>query len=350
MSQFEPKWDPLVLLQVVPVVLRAANPEQPELVTQRAYNAARGGAGYPDSPRADKLAAKFGVPWSRLTAAVVSEENPVVALAKADYTRSQEWRSETEIVSALRTAAALLGTNHINKQSYERARSAINGGTRQRRLHGRSIVPLPSAMVLNRRMPFAEAVAKAGLRVTPLPTGNSIPRSEIVVLFVEHCGFAPQKVHLIRFARLHDIRLADPIEERHSSAVLRAKARFQQLGRWFPAVRRGSTPADWTVRLAGTSAELRSASQRHPAKKQGGFTTEELREAIHRAFDLLEPGRRLTYAEYVQVREHHSELPHMGSLRAAAKRHGTSWPELVRDVAAERAEAARRDPPVEPSR
>ena len=76
MAPFTARWDPKLLLVVMRDVLSVADPERPERVTQRAYNVAREQAGHGGTPRAEKLAEQFGIPWVRLIAAVRAEERP----------------------------------------------------------------------------------------------------------------------------------------------------------------------------------------------------------------------------------------------------------------------------------
>lgn len=342
MSQFESRWDPLVLLQVVPRVLRAADPDRPDAVSQRAYNAAREIAGYPDSPRADKIAARFNVSWSRLTSVVIAEANPLRTLSKSDYSRAQRWRSDAEIASALRTAAGWLGTDHINAASYERARAAINAAGKRRHLHGRGFVPLPSAVVIGRRLPFADAVAAAGLRATPRQSTPPMPRHEIVRLIVEHCGFVPRKADVEHFARHHDIRLADQrTSPPHARVVTDVKAEFNRLGRWFPFIGRNATPDDAIARIEADGEGARLAAERYPSVRERGYTLDEVRGSIAAAFDLLEPGQRLTPALYKRLRLVNPELVPYTQVGLVANAQGLAWTNLVREATTERADAAR---------
>lgn len=345
MSPFAAKWDPLVLLQIADEVLRTADAAQPQHATQRAYDAARATAGYPDSPRAAKLAERFGVPWTTFALAVIEAEHPAQALAKADYSREQDWRSETEIESAIQDAAAWLGQDHLNQESYEQARLALNARMNRAHLHGRALTRLPSVQAIRHRLDFTAAVEAAGLTVTPPRVISPMPRAEVVVLFIEHCGFVPTATQLRQFTGHHDIRVSGTNRERHSTAVEAAHAYFDAAGRWFPSRVQRTGPIDAGARIEQSSSAVRAASAKHPATKQTGYTFDELRAAIRTAWELLAPGQSMSAGSYATLAQHRPDLPGIGVIGATAKQHGTSWGVLVQEVAAERAHAMRRLPP-----
>jgi hypothetical protein len=336
---FEAKWDPLVLLAIVPVVLRTADPVHPEIVTCRAYNAAREPAGYAETPRADRLAARFGVSWSRFVTTVLTEEHPAAALAKSDYQRVRRRLTETQIVDALQTAAAWQGTEHISPAAYEEARLALDAIARRRHLHGRATEPLPAAAVIRTRWSFPEAAAAAGLTVTRREDRPTMPRHEVVRLFVASCGFVPRARHILKFTSHHRICLANKRDDPHAPAVDEARERALAAGEWFPADL-GTVPADWRERLMQESEATREASQRYPAKHRGTYTVDELRAAVEFAFDQLEPGERLTQERWQYITKVH-QLPQGGAAWRAAKAAGITWSAMVREVAAERAGAIR---------
>lgn len=339
MSQYASKWDPLVLLQIADEVLKAADAEHPERVTQRAYDEARQAAGHDDSPRADKLAARFKVSWSRFAQVVITEEHPARVLAQADYRRAVRWHTETEIVSAIATAAAWLGTDHIDQASYERARLALNAVASRRHLHGRAAAPLPAVSVIRFRLSWADAVAQAGLQPPPRPVLPSMPRSAMLALFIEHCGFVPTREQLRQFARHHRIRAADH-NEPVKVAMAAVAEHFEQLGRWCPPHRPGASPDDARARMTRDSPAVRAASEAYPARHPG-WSLDDIRDAIAAAFDALGPGERLTADRYTAIVRQQPGLPTTGQVARTLRRHDTSWATLVREEAARRAAAAR---------
>lgn len=60
MARFARTWDTGLLLAVMDEVLRAADADRPDRVTQAAYNATREQVGLGVTPRADKLVALRG--------------------------------------------------------------------------------------------------------------------------------------------------------------------------------------------------------------------------------------------------------------------------------------------------
>ncbi len=342
MAQFTAKWDPKLLLAVMDDVLRVADADRPDRVTQRAYNAARQQAGYGATPRAEKLAARFGAPWSTLITALINEERPAWVLTQTDQ-RTRITRSQAEVVFAVQAAARWLGTDHINQGSYERARREINRAVQRRHLHGRVFVSLPAVSTVRRRMPFSKAAAAAGLTISPRQVKPAMPREHLTALFVEHCGFSPTVVQLIRFASYHRIRLADIRDDPHAPGVAAAREAFRQAGRWYPPAVRRASPPDAAARIERSSRDIRRAGERFPATKKEGYTLDDLREALRAAFELMPPGESLTSISYLAASELHPHLPNRTMIRKAAARLGTSWEELAQELVREQAESLRSD-------
>lgn len=105
MGRFKNQHDPLVLLAIADEVLRAADPEHPERVSQRAYDTARALVGQEDSPRADKLAARFKVSWDVLRDRVLNHEHPAYALSMAGKQQVRRVLTRAEAVAAIKRVA-----------------------------------------------------------------------------------------------------------------------------------------------------------------------------------------------------------------------------------------------------
>lgn len=342
MAQFTAKWDPKLLLAVMNEVLRFADAERPDRVTQRAYNAARQDAGYATTPRADKLAARFGVPWSSLITTVITQERPAWVLAQTDR-RPRATRTRAEFVFAIQAAARWLDTDHINQASYQRARREINASVRRRHLHGNAFVPLPEISTIKRLMPFSEAVTAAGLTISIRQVKQAMPRRHLTVLFVEHGGFSPTFRQLIRFASHHRIRLADRQDDPYTPGIAAAREAFQREGRWFPPSVRSASPPDATARIERSSPDTQRARERFPATKKEGYSLDELRQALRAASAALPPGESLTSSSYLAASELHPHLPNSAVMRKAAVRLGTSWEELVHELVREQTDSLRSD-------
>jgi len=134
LGRFETKHDDAVLLAVLREVLQAADPKRPKTVTQRAYDAARETAGYGHMPRADRLAARFALPWSELRSRVLELEDPAFRIERSLVSRSQSRRVVTraECVEAVRQVAARRGTTAMTAAEYEETRLVINAEVARR--------------------------------------------------------------------------------------------------------------------------------------------------------------------------------------------------------------------------
>lgn len=341
LGRFETTRDPQVLLAVVAHVLRAAAPEAPETVTQRAYDAARAGAGHPTSPRADRLVASFGVSWPRLRAIVLTSANPGHAIAQAARQHRRRVLTLPEAISAVRRAASALDTDELTAASYEDARRALDERGRRRHRHGRHLTPMPSADVIHHAHGFARVAQAAGLRTPDTTYAPSVPRAEAVTVFLEAFGFLPRSNDLDWFGREYGIQLANKRAISHVDSVEQARATAASLGRWFPVdVPRGRRPSDWQT-TSVDAERIEHLATAYPRKRTAGqaFTLDDLRVGIAAAFDLVEPGERVTVTRNKALARAHG-LPNYGTLHERAKEHGTTFPKLVREEAARRARAA----------
>lgn len=339
MGKFTVKHRPELLLAVLREVLVHASPDAPASVTQRAYNEARASAGHPDAPRADKLTRRFGVPWPRLCAEAVARDDAAYTLAVASKGRVRPVLTEAEIVAALRTAAARLGTDQITSTDYETARTQINADIARRHRHGAHIKPLPSAdTLLKNATSWGTALAAAGLVQSDGARRRPMPKPEAVGLFVEHCGFLPAIMELRWFGRHHRIALASHQNEPHQAAVDQARQRAAKEARWFPAGRPRPLPPDWKDLASESSPATLDAAARYPAVNRAGYSFEQVQAGISRAFDLCDAGERLTTRRYRVLSQTHG-LPPLSVIDRAAREHKTNFSELVHAEVTRRIEA-----------
>ncbi|MTD42839.1 hypothetical protein GKE82_00590 [Conexibacter sp. W3-3-2] len=330
-----------MLLAVVAHVLRAAAPDAPETVTQRAYDAARASAGHSASPRADKLVASFGVSWPRLRAIALTSANPGHSVAQAARQHRRRVLTLPEAISAVRRAASALDADELTAASYEDARRALDERGRRRHRHGRHLTPMPSADVIHHAHGFARVVQAAGLRTPDTTYAPSLPRAEAVLVFLEAFGFLPRSNDLDWFGREYGIQLANKRAISHADSIEQARAAATSQGRWFPVdVPRGRRPTDWQTTPVD-AARIEHLAAVYPRKRTAGqaFTLDDLRAGIAAAFDLVEPGERVTVSRYKALARVHG-LPNYGTLHERAKEHETTFPKLAHEEAERRSRAA----------
>lgn len=334
----------MVLIAAMGEVLRAANPERPATVTQRAYDAARVAEGYGDTPRADRLAARFGLPWPELRRRVIEIDDPARILRLSEASKSQRRRvvTKAECVAAVKLVAARLEADELTVVQYDEVRAVIDAEAARRHRHGRHLLPLPSSETIKHQMPFADAAEAAGVRVPRAPTRAALPRTDAVVAFIEAHGFCPRQPDLQWFGRRHRIQLVKHASSNHSKAVADARVRFEKLGRWFPPkASKKARPEGWEHLGEGSEA-LALLAQAHPRERTRGegFSPAEVREAIAKAYDALEPGQSLTSTRYRALTKPLG-LPSLKTIYEVAAGEGATFRHLVRDEVARRARDAR---------
>lgn len=199
---------------------------------------------------------------------------------------------------------------------------------------------MPALGVIRDKFSFTEVAAAAGLVITPRTTRSLLPRSEAVILFVEHCGFLPRQADLAWFARQHRIQLVSRSRELHRQAITAARVTAEDQDRPFPAHLPVVPPPGWQHAASRDSPALAQARERYPAARKGGYGIEEVRGAIRRAFDLSGPGVALTQERYRALSTAHG-LPSPSVIQRLGSKHGTSFGTLVREIASERATGCR---------
>lgn len=337
MGRFKNQHDPFVLLAIADEVLRAADPEHPDRVSQRAYDATRVLVGHEDSPRADKLAARFKVGWEVFRDRVLHREHPAYALSMAGKQQVRRVLTRAEAVAAIKRVATYREATTLSVPKYEAGRIEIDRRALGRHKHGAHLIPLPQAHVITQRFKWPEVTREAGLDVA---TGAQavLPRAAAVVAVVEHYGFRPRQADVEWFGKHHRIQMVMRVRSPHSESIAEAERHFADQGRWFPpAAPNAGRPADWQG-LADGAPDLVALARAFPRKRTRAdpWTIEEIRVVISRAFDALGPGERLTIERY-KLLARGDGFPTAKTIIDRAKQSGTSFPELVRTEAAIRA-------------
>lgn len=284
-------------------VLRHADAEHPEEVTQRVYDETRVAVGYGSHSRADRLAARFKLSWAELRRRALQSADPASTMERSlvGKTRARRVVTQAECIAAVRQVAARRGSEELTAAEYNETRTAMNAEAARRHLHGQHIVGLPSAEQIRVScQSFAFAAQEAGVTVSKLPPRTMLPRVEAIVAFVEHFGFRPRRADLQWLGRHHGIQFVMANKDHHGTAVAAARERFQRLGRWFPPQAKVRDRPEGWEQLGEGSTALAELAQRYPRLRTASeaFTPEEIRQAIATAYDALAPGQTLTAARY----------------------------------------------------
>lgn len=279
---------------------------------------------------------------------MLDSSDPAYSIERAQAGKDQARRviTKPECVAAIKQVLARLGTTKLTRCQYDDAREAINAEAKRRHLHGRHIVPLPHSQQITVTCgSFAAALNAAGAMTAQVSGRTKITRAHAVEVFVEHFGFRPSQRDLQWFGRHHRIQMVMLHREPHGRAIEAARQRFEELGRWFPPAPppgdRAERPEDWE-QLGEGSEVLADLAQRFPRLRttREGYSPEEIREAISKAYDALPPGQRLTGALY---RERSGELglPSLKTIYQAAADDTQTFRALVKAEEQRRAKAAR---------
>lgn len=271
----------------------------------------------------------------------MNDRDPATALSAASKQHHRRVLTSAEACSAIKTVAARLGTDEISAMDYEQTRQIINRELARRHLHGAHLTPLPALGTIRTSMSFPDAVHAAGFTM-PTHKRSLMPRAEAVRLFVEHYGFAPRVTDLRWFRARHGIQLVNQDLQRHFEILAEVRAEFVAEGRWWPErVPGAAVPENWQHTISDSPA-LQAARAKYPGIQAKAYTLSDVVAGLHLAFELLPPGEKLIRSRYGAIAKAH-RLPQFSSVMRVAVKHGTTYGQLVRQVAEERAAAIKDD-------
>lgn len=207
----------LMLLRAVREVAALAKPDEPEAVTQRAFDAAREhSATHAGLPAARRITERFGWPWSLvLTVAHEPEHRQAYELgAKSRGPTSLKWLTEEHVVAVLIIAAGRLSQDTVSKTEYRAEREEMLRTDRARWLNGGNLLLPTTGQIVGKVGSWDEALRKAGLRLpherTPKPREKRAPSFvDLMERFHDHYGVQPTQQALREFARGNGIPYPD---------------------------------------------------------------------------------------------------------------------------------------------
>jgi len=300
-ARFQAQHSPTQLLDIIRVVSRTADPDQPEKVTQRAWDDARTDAGHPDAPRAHSITQRLQVPWSRLL--VIANGNPDDALRALRQTASDKGRKDLAlhaVATAMRQAATRLSAGTLNRGDYQRARQQILAGTRKppaRRVAERAMPTLTSieTVLAQNQMSWDDGLNMAGLQ--PPPAAGSVAgldEEAATRAFVADIGKLPANGTQIRkWAASRGVSLQHHLV----SARLKDAANLIQ------------AETDEPIQVAGRgehhTASTDGAGADAPARRVREWAKPQVIAGMAKAITLLGPGQQLTQRSIKEVARDH---------------------------------------------
>lgn len=215
----------------IATVLRAADSDEPQRVSTRAFDAARESAGQPSLPAAKNLAELLGMPWPAVKAVALDATRDEVRTYKSRHRRDpRPWRDADGAVLAVKRVAAALGEDRLAATTYDVFREDSPAATRE-------LLPT-SAQIVKLCGSWNEALSQAGL--APSLGGRkrtALPVIEAIGLFVRSQGRLPRRKELERFSK--DPRWAFSLQRVSEKSWQQWLNEFErwwvgELDRWMP--------------------------------------------------------------------------------------------------------------------
>jgi hypothetical protein len=301
---------PLELLELVAVIARHANPDDPQSVSQRAWDAARA-VSDERAPRAHAISQRLGVPWRTvLRVALGNPDDAWRQLTSHQADKGRKGITLDAVIVAMRQAALRLGDSHLDRGQYRAAREQImaasRGARRGRASHAEDAMPTLNQLdfVLRQHdLDWAQALERAELAShSTTRKRRALSAEEAVRAFVEDFGAVPRGSKQMR-AWSQRIRLS--IGTPGSPAIKDAVAAVQ-------AERATAGKPPWPVagaRLHLTATKREDeADPRAPAPRRNWDRAALIR-GMARAVRLLAPGQQLDERTLKRLAEDH---PHVG--------------------------------------
>jgi hypothetical protein len=236
-QRFVSSYDKRSLLQAVAAVAAGADADDPQSVSQRAFDEARASAGHPAAPSAKQAAARFDVSWAQLLEVACQPGDLNRRLGRLVGEDPRDDLSEQEVISALRTAASrrdqLEGT--LLPDEYAEERQQMLDADRRAYRHGGNLwLPTVGQIQWFADGGWDQALKLAGLRPRSTPAlGDGLTRIEILELGLRVHGCLMTRREIEIFAdseRLAFSRRA----VLHGDALRILRQRRAAAGQWTP--------------------------------------------------------------------------------------------------------------------
>jgi hypothetical protein len=323
--------EPLLLLQEVREVCELADPQEPQLVSQRAFdNASQNSARFNGLPAAKNIAKALKLPWSE---ALKLAHEPVSVhphhLSKKHHDPRQDWLTDEYIGFALNLVAQRLGATTVTPKKYRVERDALLAADRKRWLHGRQLLLPSEDAIRSAAGTWDKALAIAGLAARP-GVGRqdsakyALPSTEVLDRCYAAHGVQPTYGELQVFARSNGIPWNARDHSSWNECIADWKAKRKANGLPVPA---GLPPRDgrpdYTVDVGASLPGERK-------RKNSWLNAEDCIVCVLRYLEQLKPGQRSTLRDYEIWVSTRDDAPNPSSL----EQHG-GW-EKVRQQAQER--------------
>lgn len=339
MSRFDVKHSDQELLAVVRTVTRHVSPDDPETVTQAAYDSARTPAGYADTPRAYRIAKRLSSTWEQVLHLAHAAGNPDHIVGARARTRVRNVLTKAEITHYLQKAAAAIGTKELGTRDYENHRDKVVAADNRRYRHRQGLEDLmPTAqMIVAFAGSWENALAWAGLQAKVGAKDPFYPAENALDDFIADYGFAPTQKMLLAYQRKRGLvtsQMPKGYRAWRDNELTRGIA--SRHGKVAVITHVAQAPDGWDRTTPSP------APDGYLKLKLDRYTLDDCERDIETALDLAK-GRRLTQDLYQRLAKTHG-LAAMSTVQAVGNHRGLTWAQIRDRVIARRARTVRKQP------
>ena len=336
-SRFAQKFTDQELVQIVSAVATHVRPDDPSSVTQVAYDAGRAPAGFEDSPRAYRIAKRFGCSWKEALRLSVLAPNPEQVLGIRSYDRVRNVLTKDEVAHYIQVVAKMLKTDRLSIKEYDESRERLTEDDKRRYLHkqGLSNIMPTSQTIVSQAGSWDEALSWAGLRPRMKESVPPYPCERALDDFIADYGWAPTRGIFAAYQKRRGVRTT-AIEP--DFRTWRANELDHGLASRHGKVRRlnytWQAPADWNAKEPTPVPDgyLRLLSKE--------IDIEFCRADFDKALDFAD-GQKLTQDLYQRLATTHG-LAKVSSIQKVGKQNGgLSWGDLRDEAVARRSRKPR---------
>lgn len=336
MSRFAVKYTDQELVHIVDEVARQVHPEDPASITQKQFDEGRAAAGYPDAPRAYRVAERLSRGWSDVLDLALGSLSTEISLSARETNQLRAKLTRNEVEHYLQSAARNLGVTELSVAAYDENRKKLVDADNRRYRHRVGLEEtIPSSLTIIQSVgSWEKALSWAGLGYPAKRPPRSYPADKALDDFVSDYGFAPSYRDLIDYQARRGVRtesfrtgftawrqeqLEIGLASRHGNVPI--------------LTRKDEMPAGWKEK------PISPIPEGYEMIRTGEITLDEC------CSDLLEASKladgRLTQDEYQRLSRIHG-LVALASIQKVAKRDaGVTWGQLRGQVIKENAKEPR---------
>lgn len=199
-------------------VAALADPDEPKMVRQRAFDAAREHSPvHADLPPARRITERLGLSWREVLSIAHEPERQQSKLlgAKDKSARVEDWLTEEYVAAVFGLVAARLSADTVSVTDYDSERRTILAADAKRPVHGRALLLPTPRQIVHAFGSWDDALRVAGLKLpherSPRPREKRAPPLvDLMERFHDHYGVRPTVKDLMAFARGNGIPYPDP--------------------------------------------------------------------------------------------------------------------------------------------